>query len=233
MKKKYNIKPKKYLVGTQELNYAPDYSMLYNAQNDVYNRRVRQSTVDNSIINPITDASTDYISNQKLKTGVQIGTTAARIGSDILNKSSYNSRGKQDEGKAVASNALKYGSMGASMGSMAGPIGTAIGGVVGTIGGGIYGAVSSRKNNRIIDQADRNTKTLNNYLQSATQTNYNYNLQGDINSEYAKAQGFARKGKYNIRLKSKSKTEESVKLHLPNPNKYKSRYSDYIRKPTR
>lgn len=233
MKKKYNINPKKFLTGTQELNYAPDYSMLYNAQNEVYNRRVRQSNVDNTIINPVASTATQYIKDPKLKTGVQVGSSLAKIGSDILDKSSYYSNGKQDEGKVIASNALKYGATGASIGSVGGVVGAAIGGTVGVIGGGIYGAVSAKKNNKIIDQAIRNTEALNNYLQSASSLKYNYNIQGDINSEYAKAQGFARKGKYNIKLKSKNKSEESVKLDVPNPNRYKSRYSDYRKKPTR
>lgn len=114
-KYKTNKVVNKYLNGVQELSQSPDYSSYYNAQADVYNRKNKQAVIDNTIISPIAN-------QMGTPTGKAIN-SIGQIGSNIIDSSSTLSNGKQDEGKAVASNALKYGAAGASIGSAAGPIG--------------------------------------------------------------------------------------------------------------
>jgi len=228
-KNKYKLtsSTKKYIDGTQSLNITPDYSAYYNAQNDVYNRRTRESTINNTTLNPLADS---LASNNASKIGNLVG----RTGSNIIDQSTITSSGRQDSGSAALSSALKYGAMGASAGSVAGPIGSAVLGAVGAIGGGIYGATKANKLNKLIGQGEAISKIQN---QGAILANkrYNYNLQGDVNKDIAQSVGFAKKGKYKIKLSSKSKTvkEEEVGIKVPNPNKYKSRLSDYRKKPTR
>ncbi len=229
-KNKYKLttSTKKYIDGTQALNISPDYSAYYNAQNDVYNRRTRESVVNNTALNPIADS---LASNNASKIGNLVG----RTGSSLIDQNSITSSGRQDTGSAFGSGALKYGALGASVGSVAGPIGTAIGGAVGAIAGGTYSAVHANKLNKLISQGEAISKVQNDAAQLANKR-YNYNLQGDVNKDIAQSTGFARKGKYKIKMvhsKNKTVKEEEVGLKLPNPNKYKSRLSDYRKKPTR
>lgn len=231
MKYKYK-KNIKYLQGTQELNFAPDYSNLYNAQDSVYNRRTKQYSIDGSI-QPIASSLLD---NSKLsggaKNGIQIGSTVANVASNVIEQNSYRSDGMQDVGGAVASNSLKYGAMGASMGAVAGPIGVAIGSAVGVVGGGIYGGVTATKNNKQIQQAKKIDELSNNARKGAI-NNYKYNLQGNINTDVAQTQGFAKKGKYKLKTEtrvshnspddSKASKEMIKNYKKSDPNKYKLR----------
>lgn len=212
-------KSKKYVAGTQQLNYTPDYSNYYNAQNDVYNRRTRETAVNSTILNPIAGAvgKTNFT-----------GVTGAV--SNFIDSRSIKPDGKQDVGGAVASNAIKYGGTGASIGSNFGILGTAIGGGIGVLAGGIYGGINAKNLNNKIETGKRLDKSYNDYLSKGI-NQYDYNTQGDINAEIGQASGFAKKGKY--KLKSSKNSTIELGLDLPNPNKRKSRYSDYRRKPTR
>lgn len=224
----------KYLQGTQELNFAPDYSNLYNAQDSVYNRRTKQSSLDGSI-QPI---ASNLLDNSKLsggtKNGIQIGSTVANVASNVIEQNSYRKDGTQDVGGAVASNSLKYGSMGASMGAMAGPIGAAVGGAIGVVGGGIYGGIVADKNNKKIQQAKQQDDFINSKNKGAI-NNYKYNLQGNINTDVAQTQGFAKKGKYKL----KTYQEGVNRFYLPaesiyeeiQPVNFKSYNTDINEKP--
>lgn len=234
MKYKYK-KNIKYLEGTQALNFAPDYSNLYNAQDSVYNRRTKQSSIDGSI-QPITSSLLDNSTklSNGAKNGIQIGSTVANVASNVIAQSSYKSDGMQDVGGAVASNSLKYGAMGVQAGAMAGPIGSAIGGAIGVVGGGIYGGVTATKNNKQIQQAKRIDELSNNARKGAI-NNYKYNLQGNINTDVAQTQGFAKKGKYKL----KSYQEGVNRFYLPaesiyeeiEPINFKSYDTDITEKP--
>ncbi len=230
MKKgKYKAKTtvkKKYLQGTQELNYAPDYSSYYAAQDNVYNRRTREQAVNSTLLNPIAD---------NLSTG-PIGGAAGlvgKVGSSLIDQGTIRSDGTQSEGNAFASGALKYGGMGAQIGSAAGPIGSIVGGGIGLIAGGAYSAFQARQNNRKIANGKQSSNVQNQYAKQAAQSKYEYDLQSDINRDVANASGFARRGKYKIKASVKVKSDKTneTKLDLPNPNRYKSRYRDYRRKP--
>ncbi len=224
---------KKFVAGTQSLNYAPDYSNLYNAQDNVYNRRTREMAISSSV-QPVTSSMLNNSTNLSAgqKSGIQAGTAVASTVGDALVTSSVNNDATVNVGKAVGGNALKYGAMGASAGAAAGPIGAAIGGAVGAIGGGIYGGVTATKQNKIIAQGKRNDTIENNFLKAASQK-YNYNLQGDINSEISKVEGFAGKGKYKLKSEvkvtkntpddSKSSREMLKSYKRSDPNRYKLR----------
>jgi len=231
---KYRYKKNiKYLEGTQALNFAPDYSNLYNAQDSVYNRRTKQSSIDGSI-QPI---ASNLLDNSKLsggaKNGIQVGSTVANVASNVIEQSSYKSDGMQDVGGAVASNSLKYGAMGASMGSAIMPgWGTAIGGAIGVVGGGIYGGITATKNNQKIQLAKQQDDFINSKNKGAI-NNYKYNLQGNINTDVAQTQGFAKKGKYKLKTEtrvshnspddSKASKEMIKNYKKSDPNKYKLR----------
>jgi len=230
-KYKNKVPVEKYLTGTQQLNYAPDYNHLYEAQDNVYNRRTREMAISSSV-QPVTSSmlnnSTKLSAGQK--SGIQAGTAIASTVGDALVTSSVNKDATVNVGKAVGGSALKYGAMGASAGAAAGPIGAAIGGAVGVIGGGIYSGVTANKQNKIIAQGKRNDTIENNFLKAASQK-YNYNLQGDINSEISKVEGFAGKGKYKLKSEVKvtkntpedSKNTREVVKHYKrsDPNRYK------------
>lgn len=214
---------KKFVAGTQSLNYAPDYSYLYNVQDDVYNRRTKKMAMDSTA-----ESITSSVS--KLSPAGSAITGVANTASNLIEQNSFNNDGTQDVGSAVGSNALKYGAMGASLGSAAGPIGTVIGGAVGAVGGGIYGGVSASANNKKIETARKINDSINNQKRGALK-DYKYNLQGDINSNVTKAQGFAEKGKYKLKSEvrvtnhkpddSKSSREMLKSYKRSDPNRYK------------
>lgn len=66
-------------------------------------------------------------------------------------------------GRAMMSDALKYGSTGASIGSAFGPLGTAIGAGVGALGGVVTGAIKGEEARRDRDEFNRieNLRRLN------------------------------------------------------------------------
>lgn len=193
-KTKYKLKskpvnePKKFVQGTQSLNSLPDYSFYYNAQEDAYNRRARESYVNEGILSNISNS-----------VGKVNFTGITNTASNLIDTASIKSDGKQNEGASIASNALKYGGQGATIGSAFGPIGTGIGAGVGLLAGGIYGGIQARNLNNKIDTGKRLDKIYGDYL--AAGQSYDYNTQGDINSEVGKATGFAKNGKYKLKMK--------------------------------
>jgi len=91
-KYKNKVPVEKYLTGTQQLNYGPDYNHLYEAQDNVYNRRTREMAISSSV-QPVTSSmlnnSTKLSAGQK--SGIQAGTAIASTVGDALVTSSVKS----------------------------------------------------------------------------------------------------------------------------------------------
>ena len=80
------------------------------------------------------------------RAGIGLGFSAVGMGINHLTNelSGEKKEGGYITGKVVG-NALQWGGLGASVGSLFGPVGTAVGAAIGGVGGAIYGGISSGK----------------------------------------------------------------------------------------
>lgn len=69
----------------------------------------------------------------------------AQLLAGITDATTTDERGIQSKGGAIAGGALRFGGLGAKLGSVAGPIGTAVGAGAGAIVGGVIGAANNKK----------------------------------------------------------------------------------------
>lgn len=140
----------------------------------------------------------------------------AQLLAGITDATTTDERGVQSKGGAIAGGALRFGGMGAKLGSVAGPIGTAVGAGAGAIVGGVIGAANNKKAKEAFNvqnfKDSEGESMLATQLAKAKEDNYN---KGVAHQSYFKKGGklpFEIIGNQTVKVHGKKHEQGGVKI---------------------